>query len=80
MKSELELNQGILSITMTIKEKYPELSKYISEMPVKTGEATDKETDIKNLMEYYESLDTLLKNYIPDYKSVPTTTEEISTF
>ena len=62
MKNEVELNQDILSITMTIKEKYPELSKYISEMPVKTEGSTDEATSIKNLSDYYESLDALLRN------------------
>lgn len=80
MKSELELNRDILSITMKIKDKYPELSKYISEMPVKLGEASDEATDLKNLTEYYESLETLLNNYIPNHKSTPSTTEESSTF
>ena len=34
MKTEAELNADILKVTMTIKDEYPELSKYISEMPV----------------------------------------------
>ena len=34
MKNEKELNEDILKITMLIQEKYPELSKFITEMPV----------------------------------------------
>jgi hypothetical protein len=33
MKTGKELNAAILKITMIIQEKFPELSKYISEMP-----------------------------------------------
>ena len=80
MKNEVELNQDILSLTMKIKEKYPELSKYISEMPVKTSDSADNTNSTKSLSEYYESLDALLRNYIPNHKSVSTTTEKISTF
>ena len=34
MKTEQELNSAILEITQTILNKYPELTKYIEEMPV----------------------------------------------
>ena len=34
MKTEKQLNADILKITLLIQEKYPELSKYITEMPV----------------------------------------------
>jgi hypothetical protein len=33
MKTEIELTEDIIKITKTIKEFYPELIKYISEMP-----------------------------------------------
>lgn len=34
METEKELNAKILMKTMTIQKKYPELSKYLEEMPV----------------------------------------------
>ena len=33
METEKELNSKILDITMKIRENYPELSKYLDEMP-----------------------------------------------
>jgi hypothetical protein len=80
MKSELEINKDIINIMAVIEEKYPELLKYISEMPVKIGEEVDEATNIISLSEYYESLETLLNNYTPNHKSTPSTTEDISTF
>ena len=63
MKTEKDLNADILKITMTIQSKYPELSKYIGEMPVTIPDEKNPEVDIKALAEYYDSLDKLLKDY-----------------
>jgi len=69
MKSELELNQDIMKIILVIEEKYPELVKFMGEMPGEITEGGGKATNIKNLMDYYESLDALLKNYIANHSS-----------
>jgi len=66
MKTE-ELNSKILKITLTIQEKYPELSKYLNEMPVTIPNEKDPEINNKNLKEYYESLTSLLQNYIVEH-------------
>ena len=63
MKTEKELNDDILKITMTIKDTFPELSKYIEEMPITIPNSSNPEINIKTLTEYYESLETLLKKY-----------------
>jgi hypothetical protein len=63
MKTENELNQDILKITMTIEEKFPELSKYIGEMMVNISDTVGPNAIIKNLMDYYDSLDALLRRY-----------------
>lgn len=67
MKTEKELNQDIIRITKTIGEKFPELLKYLKEMPVKI--LPDLGTDInkKSLKDYYDSLEDLLKNYTTYY-------------
>ncbi len=64
-----ELNNDILKITMRISEKFPELSKYISEMPVSIPDTDDPEITIKNLSEYKESLELLLKKYEKNHNS-----------
>jgi hypothetical protein len=70
MKTENELNQDILKVTMTIEEKFPELSKYIGEMSVNMTGGNGPDGIIKNLMDYYDSLDTLLKRYTTYHGSV----------
>lgn len=70
MKTENELNPDILKVTMTIEEKFPELSKYIGEMGVNDTDSSSPEGIIKNLMDYCDSLDTLLKRYTTYHGSV----------
>jgi hypothetical protein len=60
---EKDLNSKILKVTMTIKEQYPELSKYLEEMPATIPSDKDPEITLKNLSEYYESLNSLLNEY-----------------
>lgn len=64
MKTEKQLNEGILKITMKIKEKFPELSKFILEMPVTIPILENPKINHKSLLDYYNSLKILLKNYI----------------
>ena len=64
MKTLRELNADILNITMTIQEKYPELSKYLAEMPVTISDEINPEINSKILHEYYDSLEMLLKNML----------------
>lgn len=63
MKTEEELNADILKITMTIRDNYPELSKYISEMPVTVPDESNPHVNVKNLQDYYDSLNNILKKY-----------------
>jgi len=63
MKTEKELNADIFKITMIIREKYPEISKNTIEMPVKNTEVTESAISNKSLQDYYDSLETLLKNH-----------------
>jgi hypothetical protein len=62
MKTKTELEQGIINVTMKIHHEFPELSKYISEMPVNILES-DTAVGTKNLKEYYISLQELLVSY-----------------
>jgi hypothetical protein len=63
MKSEAQLNADILKITLMIREKYPELSKYISEMPITIPDIESPEINVKILQDYYESLEAIMKEY-----------------
>jgi len=60
---EKDLNSRILEITLTINNDYPELSKYIEEMPVTLPVEADKQITINHLKSYFESLVSLLARY-----------------
>jgi len=60
---EKDLNSKIMEITIIIKDKYPELLKYLDEMPVTIPSEKNPEITLKNLSAYYESLNTVLNKY-----------------
>ncbi|NEW80379.1 MAG: hypothetical protein GZ086_13355 [Gelidibacter sp.] len=60
---EKKLNAKILKITMTIKEQYPELIEYLNEMPITVPTEKNPEITIKNLNDYYDSLNAILTKY-----------------
>lgn len=63
METKKILNEKILTITMFIKNKYPELSGFLDEMPVTIPDEEDPTMNLVILKEYYESLLLLLKKY-----------------
>jgi hypothetical protein len=64
MRTEEQLNADILIITMKIKMQFPELSKYIEEMPVTIPDKNNPHITLKNLKEYYDSLEVMYKKYV----------------
>jgi len=74
MKTEEKLNADILKITMLIQEQFPELSKYIAEMPVTIPNVTTPEITIKTLQDYYDSLEILLNDYAINHSKTSTKT------
>lgn len=67
MKTPKELNSDILEITLKIKEQFPELSKYILEMPVTIPNMENPDIARKALQDYHDSLDILVKDYIANH-------------
>lgn len=67
MESKKELTEKILKITILIQEKYPELSKYLSEVQetIPTFEHPDVEAEA--LSKYYQTLDEMLKYYLLEH-------------
>ena len=63
MQAIEEINQKILLKTLNIGANYPELSKYIEEMPVTIPDLENPEITLQNLKEYYHSLNVLVINY-----------------
>ncbi|GAA4078395.1 hypothetical protein GCM10022389_25520 [Flavobacterium cheonanense] len=64
METEEEINAKILKITMVIQENYPELSKYLNEMPITIPIDSNPKMNVKNLEKYYDSLVNLFRNYV----------------
>jgi hypothetical protein len=69
MKTETELNENILKMTMTIRNEFPELMKFLNEMPVTIPTEEAPEINNKILQEYYNSLETLLRKYAPNHST-----------
>ena len=63
MQTEHQLTDDILKITLVIKGQYPELAKYIEEMPVTIPDKETPQINTKNLQTYYDSLLSLVKKY-----------------
>jgi len=70
MKTETEWNQDILKITMKIHQEFPELSKYIEEMPEEFGDKVTEDENLKALKEYYDSLRDLGGEYSKTHTSM----------
>ena len=61
--TERQLTKDILKITLAIKSQYPELSKYIDEMPDTIFDKESPQVNCKNLITYYEALQSFVKRY-----------------
>ncbi len=67
MKTLKQLNTDILNMTMTIRDKYPELSKYLLEMHDTIPDQIHPKIKIETLQDYYNSLENLLKKYTSNH-------------
>ena len=69
MKSKIKLTKDIIAITLKIDDNYPELSKFLDEMPEETKFSVENVT-ARNLFGYYDSLDTLFEDYSKSHVSM----------
>ncbi len=67
MEALTDLNQKIMRVTMAIKEYCPELSKYLEEMPTTNRTKMKTEITFKDLSMYYDSLRSLMRNYLLEH-------------
>ena len=63
MKSQIDLNNNIRSTTLKIQEEYPELIKYLDEIPRNFQSKEEKGIDNIELKSYLDSLNNLLETY-----------------
>lgn len=69
MKTKAAIEQAIINITTKINTEFPELSKFISEMPDNVSEIGSAGIGTKSLKEYYKSLEELLLEYSKTHSS-----------
>ncbi len=67
MKNEHQITDDILKVTMVIRNEYPELLKYLNEMPETIPDVNKPTINIDILQEYYNSLLDLLRKYAPNH-------------
>ena len=67
MKTEKELMENISKLTTTIRSEFPELMKFLNEMPETIPNIVSPEINRKSLEEYFNSLENLLLKYAPNH-------------
>ncbi len=67
MKTEKELTENISKITMVIRDEFPELIKFLNEMPETIPDVEHPEINTKILQNYFNSLKNLLLKYAPNH-------------
>lgn len=68
MNAQDELNEKIMKITTVIRENYPELHKYLNEMPVTIPSEEHPHVDVEAIQKYYDSLVTIFRNYVAEHQ------------
>lgn len=67
MNSQNDLNTTIFSTTTKIQEEFPELNKYLDEIPEYDFANNQKEINNIELKDYLESLKDLLSTYSKEH-------------
>ncbi len=65
--TQKEWNEKIFQVTNLMKERYPELVKYLDEMTITIPDEKYPEVTIQKLKEYYDSLIVLLDRYLMEH-------------
>ena len=68
METEAEINAKIMKLTMVISENYPELMKYLNEMPITIPIDSNPEINAKNLQKYYDNLLDIFRKYVAEHQ------------
>jgi hypothetical protein len=63
MQTEEEINTIISTLATTMDVKFPELLKFVAEMPINKTDTNNQIITPASLQEYYDSLDNLMKKY-----------------
>ncbi|MFT4968646.1 MAG: hypothetical protein ACI9O4_000376 [Chitinophagales bacterium] len=68
-KSEAEWDHAILKMTLKIRETFPELSKYMNEIPIREVGDNQEGILLKNMEDYYNSLVEMFEEYTKTHSS-----------
>jgi hypothetical protein len=63
-ETEIELNAGILKVTLLIGMRYPELNSFLAELSETLPDKAKPKINTNILSDYFESLNELLSKYI----------------
>ncbi|MFM2285320.1 MAG: hypothetical protein RLZZ543_817 [Bacteroidota bacterium] len=63
MRTVEEVNKEIIDCTISIQAHFPEISKYIAEMPIARTTLNGKDAQLVQLEAYLRSLKTLITKY-----------------
>jgi hypothetical protein len=63
MQTEEDINTSINKLATTMDVDFPELLKYVDEMPITNPDTSNPIIDTASLHDYYDSLDNLMKKY-----------------
>jgi hypothetical protein len=63
METEKQITEAIAQLTLEIREKHPEMSKYMGEMPVTNPDTEHPDINAKILKDYYDTLVAQIKRY-----------------
>tara|TARA_B100000795_G_scaffold70531_1_gene49465 strand:+ start:27466 stop:27669 length:204 start_codon:yes stop_codon:yes gene_type:complete len=67
MKSQNDINKEIAITTIKIQKKFPELIKYLNEIPEQHSTKDHEGINTNDLEEYLDSLNDLLATYSKEY-------------
>jgi hypothetical protein len=67
MESQNDLNDNIRLTTLKIQEEYPELIKYMNEVPRNFLSNVEKGINNKELKDYLDSLNDILETYAKEH-------------
>ena len=67
MQHQDDLSENIFIATLKIQEEFPELIKYINEIPRSLQLNTEKSVSKKALKDYLDSLNNLLETYAKEH-------------
>jgi hypothetical protein len=67
MQTEKEIIEAISQLTIEIRDKYPEMAKYLNEMTVTNPDIEHPDINLQVLNDYYESLKMMIDRYATEH-------------